>query len=84
VLRYQDGATADLPIQYGRHVTDWWDSPQLLSSARPGWVGSNVIHSPITVYLARWKNPRPKQVVIGLDIVSSNTKCPLTIIGLTG
>ena len=83
VLHYEDGTTVSLPIQYKRHVTEWWDPPELLPSARPGWVGGNPVHQPIVVYVAIWSNPEPDKKVTTLDLVSAETSTPVTVIGLT-
>ena len=83
MLHYEDGTTASLPIQYKRHVTEWWDPPQVLPSARPGWVGGNPVHQPIVVYVATWPNPEPDKKVTTLDLVSAETSTPVTVIGLT-
>jgi len=83
VLHFDDGTTAMLPIQYGIHVTDWWNGPELLKNAKPGWVGANPVQSPIVVYKPRWKNPSPGKKITTMDIVSDNTNCPLGIFAVT-
>ena len=82
-LHYEDGTTAALPIRYRIHVTEWWDPPELLPSAKPGWVGANPVHQPIVVYVASWPNPQPDKKVTALDLVSSETDVPVTLIALT-
>ncbi len=83
MLHYEDDTTASLPIEYKRHVTEWWDPPELLPSARPGWTGGNPVHEPIVVYAAVWANPKPNKKVQSLDLVSATTSTPVTVIALT-
>ncbi len=83
VLHFDDGTTGALPIQYGLHVTEWWSGPELLEKAKPGWVGSNPVQSPIVIYKPRWENPSPGKKIMTMDLISNNAKCPLGIIAVT-
>lgn len=82
VLHYANGERAELAINYGEHVQDWWQragSPSPIAPLTVAWTGQNRLTrkegARLNVYLSTFANPRPKDQVLTIDFVSANTKC---------
>jgi hypothetical protein len=89
-LHYEDGSTNSIPIRYGDHVRDWWQSseqPPTAANSQVAWRGSN----PVTVekrvqarlYMTASQNPDPQRKVQTVDYLSANTKAAPFLISLT-
>jgi serine/threonine protein kinase len=93
-VTYADGQELVIPVEYGRHVRNWWSSPQeppsasnLAGGAELAWTGTNASEawrnagsSPLQLFKMTWENPRPGIPITSLDFVSSMTaSCPFLI-----
>ena len=88
VVHYQDGQTAEIPIRAGVHVRDWFLSNQgrrQVSDGQLVWVQSSFEVGPrdVGVYLMKWENPRPDQVIQSLDYESTLTNASPFLFGIT-
>lgn len=90
VLYYDDGTLAQLPIDYGGELRDWWnwDNFRPLSRGKLAWVGNNPharrYNRQIRLYASTWENPHPDRTVSTIDFVSSNdTPCALFCVAMT-
>ncbi|MFO0965329.1 MAG: DUF4339 domain-containing protein [Gemmataceae bacterium] len=81
VLRYQDGSSAELPIVYGEHVSDWWKAwTPPAGVTRLAWTGSNLASPDIRFYATRYSNPAPAKIVASIDFISRNAgSCPCCV-----
>jgi WD40 repeat protein/serine/threonine protein kinase len=82
VLHYADGKQEEVPIVYGRDLTDWVpvsaDAADL-QGAKLAWKGKDGHR----VYMSTWENPRPDMEIASLDFVSKLTKCGPFLIAIT-
>lgn len=91
VLRYDDGHSERLPIQYGVHVKDWvnnpGDSDDPIEHAEVVWTGQNQFaqfyKGHTRLYKSTWTNPRPGHEVRSLDFVSAMTDCAPFLVAIT-
>ncbi len=76
VVHYDDGKTVDIPVVYQRHIGPWATPlPRPLPEAGLAWVGD--FENPrrgekAAVYSMQWDNPRHKNTITSIDIVSVN------------
>jgi beta-galactosidase len=74
VVDYDDGTSVKIPAVAGLNVNDWWQTPQLISEARPAWIGpvadGNGQDAATYVYL--WKNPHPEQTIRSITVYSGD------------
>lgn len=76
VVRYADGETREVPIEYGIHLRDWWTSGSgaEVPNGDVAWIGSNPASADqnrtIQIYHLAWSNPRPDAAIQSLDFRS--------------
>lgn len=89
VVRYEDGTTEEIPIEYGTHVRDWWTPADKtsVSGSEVAWKGSNAASSranlTLQLYKTTWKNPHPDKTITGLDYVSTMSHSAPFLIAIT-
>ncbi|MGA3145007.1 MAG: hypothetical protein ABSF10_18555 [Verrucomicrobiota bacterium] len=89
VLHYADGATATVPIVYGRSVVDWWINTdgQVPTDAQIAWTGENEashkIGYKIQLYTYTVNNPRPGAELASIDFVSTVSDSAPFLVALT-
>jgi len=94
VLHYAQGEAAELPIQYGVQVRDWWmwnqkESPFMGPDTEMAWEGENELSKSknyrIRVYATRFENPSPERLIETIDYVRASTSGSATpfLLGLT-
>jgi hypothetical protein len=78
VLHYQDGTSAEIPIQHGVHLNDWWSygrPPPSDPNTVVAWTGQNQATAQkgnsIRLYMTRFDNPQPTKTVVSLDYISA-------------
>jgi hypothetical protein len=78
VLHYNDGTTAEIPIQHDIHVKDWWNygqPPPSDPNTVVAWTGQNQatarMGKSIRLYKTRFENPFPPKRIESLDYVSA-------------
>ena len=88
-LHYEDGSSAALPIVFGHHVRDWWNSDRgkPVKEGEVVWTGSNRVskwmNNSLRLYLGFWENPHPDKKVTTLDFTSTDTNAGPFCIALT-
>lgn len=72
IIRYDDKATAEIAILYGKDVVDWWEQPGVAdpTGSKVAWQGENKL-SRIKLFLTTWANPIPDKHIVALDYVST-------------
>ncbi len=94
MLRYADGTRHELPIQYGRHLKEWWTpaadptkAAQPLENGIVAWTGSNPPARQqghiLRLYLTTYANPRPDLEVTDIDYVSAMTEAAPFLVAVT-
>ena len=87
VLKYADGAIAELPIVYGRHLRGWVGNvhePMQATEAVLAWTGSHSsFASPVRLFKAAYENPRPDLPVESIDVVSNMAWAAPMVVALT-
>jgi hypothetical protein len=79
-IHYEDGATATIPIVYGKDVRDWWfrEDEKEPSRGKVAWKGDNELakryECRLRLYLATWNNPKPDKKVVSIDYISRKDK----------
>jgi hypothetical protein len=77
VLHYADGQTAELPLDYGKDLRNWWTvpgEPKQTPNASVVWTGNTPVAAMNGQTIRLWKrtyeNPRPDVEITHLDFVS--------------
>ena len=92
-LAYSDGRTAEIPIQYGTHVLNYWRQryegvPQLTDSdSRIAWTGAAPrgvaeYGNSLRLVVSSFKNPHPNRVVRSVDLISTWTDVSEIVVGM--
>ena len=89
VVHYIDGKTAEIPIEYGIQLRDWWAEPN--QAEVPGgdiaWVGSNRASAAqgrsIQLYHLQWDNPRPDTLIAHIDLRSERAHSAPFLLAIT-
>jgi hypothetical protein len=78
-VTYTDASQQQIPIVYGKDVSDWWYQKDSKPPSRSvvAWNGDNdaaprTNGSGIRLYLTTWNNPHPARKVVGIDFASTN------------
>ena len=89
MIRYADGESVEIPLEYGIHVRDWWapTSQAEVPSGEIAWIGSNGASSAqnqaIQLYHLAWKNPRPEVAIASLDFMSEIAEAAPFLLAIT-
>jgi len=86
VIHYDDGATLEIPIEYGVHVKDWWahwGQMAEVSGAEVVWTSGNAVSPPVRLYTMTWENASPDKVVTTIDCTSTGTECAPFVLAMT-
>lgn len=74
VIRYADGATAEVPIRLGQETGDWWrEAGQRFANdaTHIAWGGVTPAGREVRLFQHTWTNPRPEAEIVSLDFVSA-------------
>ena len=88
VIRYTDGSTHTVPVNYGKDVQDWWMNEEVTegSGLVVAWKGVNQA-SPsgpaIGIYKTTWLNPDPDKTIASIDYRSAMTDAAPFLIAIT-
>ena len=92
-LNYADGSTAEIPIQYGTHVLNFWrqryESASNLgdSESRVAWTGDAphlaAYGNSMRLCVSSFWNPHPGKPVRTLDVVSAGSTASEVIVGMS-
>ena len=86
VMHYDDGASIEIPVEYGVHVKDWWtrwgDTSEV-SGGEVAWTGGTEVAPPLRLYLLTWANPDPEKAVRTIDCTSTGTECAPFVVAMT-
>ena len=91
-LHYADGSTAELAINYGEHLRDWWNwNAKEPTALDPGteiaWWGDNDFARArkcrLRVYRSTFANPKPDQVIETIDYGKQTPRCNPFMMGLS-
>jgi hypothetical protein len=89
-IQYDDKTTAQIPIEYGKDVRDWWDwdKGRAVTRGTLAWQGTNDSMKnddmKIRLYVTTWQNPHPRKLITAIDYHSSNTLCAPFCVAMTG
>jgi hypothetical protein len=93
VLRYKDGSRHRIPIEYGRHVVDWWVIGDSLDKVPPDgsvfWEGENGAikmlsdRCKIRLFRSKFENPKPDLNVDAIDIECAEGPCKPFVFGMS-
>lgn len=91
VIRFEDGTTESVPLNYAENTWNWWDIPGRTAPMKPGttlaWRGRNPVsaRSKIDVLLFhfRWENPRPEMSIASITFRSRMTHCAPFLLAIT-
>jgi hypothetical protein len=90
VLRYENGIVRSIPIVYGRHLRDWWQSNQD-SGLAPGtaiaWTGQNdysrLKNTQLRIYKTTLQNPMSAVTIESIDYISTLSSCAPFLLAMT-
>lgn len=91
-LHYADGSTAELNLNYGEHLRDWWNwkknEPTTLDPGTEiAWWGDNDYARSrkcrLRVYRSTFANPNPDQVLETIDYTKQRSGCNPFLLGLS-
>jgi WD40 repeat protein len=88
-LHFAGGASADLPLDLGEDIGEWWSShPQ--SSCRRGnlaWEGENPaaarLGAKVRLFHRAWDNPRPDQEIVSLELIGEHETATFFVVAIT-
>jgi len=87
VIRYANGQQQQVPINYGKDVTDWWMNDVTgETSVDVAWRGRNNSapdNPQIGLFKTTWNNPRPNQEIATIDYRSAMTDSAPFLIAIT-
>lgn len=83
IVRYEDGTTEVIPVQYGINVGDWFH-PAPMPQAELTWTGRNLVQSPVGVWSMSWENPHIDKQITSLDIEGGIAQAQFVLLGITG
>jgi hypothetical protein len=83
VIEYADGAQAEQPILYGRHLRAWNDRLYALEGL-PLWRARDAEGSLATVRLLHWRNPHPDKLIRAVRFVATDPIAGWTLLALSG
>jgi len=83
VVEYADGAQAEQPILYGRHLRAWNDRLYALEGL-PLWRARDAEGSLATVRLLHWRNPHPDKLIRAVRFVATDPIAGWTLLALSG
>ncbi len=75
-VRYADGQTAEVPVRWGRDISNWLSrEPTGRINAAVGWAGTAAAdgQQPV-IYVMQWTNPRPDAVIAAIDLVAGEER----------
>lgn len=90
-VHYADGSTADLNINYGEHLRDWWnwnknEPTGLDSGTAVAWWGENEFSRQrkcrLRVFRSTFANPNPDRVIEAIDYAKQTPRCNPFLLGL--
>ena len=93
IVQYGGGEAVAVPLIYGRNIRDWTASG--LSGAKPSMSGAPEVHrdqngyserspgSYVRLFDFRWRNPRPDDEILSIDLVSALTRSAPFLIALS-
>ncbi|BDP41665.1 hypothetical protein DAETH_16340 [Deinococcus aetherius] len=82
-VRYADGSTLNVPLEYGRNIRAWTDTVPTSMIAAPGWAGKTRDGLDVNVPVLEWANPKPNVAIQSVTLVSEGKGANPTLIGLT-
>jgi hexosaminidase len=83
VVEYADGAQAEQPLLYGRHLRAWNDRLYALEGL-PLWRARDAEGSLATVRLLHWRNPHPDKLIRAVRFVATDPIAGWTLLALSG
>ncbi|MBS1369697.1 MAG: hypothetical protein HPZ91_07035 [Lentisphaeria bacterium] len=69
-FNYEDGSSADFPLNGERNIGDWWQVKQL-PEAKIGFVCRNASGAEVGFFVAEWINPHPEKKIERMDFLSA-------------
>ena len=78
IINYEDKATTEIEVVYGKHVVDWWAYPdqKAPTKGKAVWEGENEaskgFEAKIKLYSMTWENPKPDKRIATIDFVATN------------
>ncbi|MBN1673654.1 MAG: hypothetical protein JXR37_21585 [Kiritimatiellae bacterium] len=82
-VRYASGRTAEIPIETGTHIADWWGAPsKRVSQAQCVWSESNG-STTVGAFAFSWQNPQPDDPIQSVRLKSEG-KTVIGLLALTG
>ncbi|MCL1888703.1 MAG: hypothetical protein FWF96_07540, partial [Kiritimatiellaeota bacterium] len=70
-VRYEDGATVDIPVVWRRDIGPWQSAaPESFANAAMAWAGPAPEGTPNrpVLYMMQWDNPHPEKAVSTVDL----------------
>jgi len=81
-VTYDDGSSADVPIEYRQTLTDWNDG-QPPAQATCVWSGEDAGGAHVALAAYRWDNPHPEKTIISLDVESLEAQLRIAVLAVT-
>ena len=76
-VNYADGTSADILIENGQKIVDWWTDPAAFTdnfarnSTVVAWRGDNPMRKGIMALCYEWANPHPEKEIKSVDFVAA-------------
>jgi len=82
VVRYGDGASAEIPIRARQEITDWW-APTHGERYRVAFHVPNPVHDDLGMVVFGWDNPSPEKTIESIEFRSENADGIVVIAAVT-
>ncbi|ACO45909.1 beta-N-acetylhexosaminidase [Deinococcus deserti] len=82
-IKYTDGTTQSVPLEYGRHLRAWTDTLPSSMITAPAWSGQTQNGLDVNVTLLEWPNPKPDLTIQSVTLISAGKGANPTLLGLT-
>jgi hypothetical protein len=89
IVHFSNGTRQEVPIIYGKDISDWWFPTVAPKDTNPGASTNLAVWSTTTaqgivaLYKSTWENPTPGTEVATIDFISLGSKCAPFLMGIT-
>lgn len=84
IVKYVDGSTAEIPVECGVNIGDWWGaSSRQLSNGECVWSGRNEL-SIVGLFAFTWTNPKPEVEIKSIVLEATHSSAVIGLVAITG
>ncbi len=81
-VHFGDGGSADIPVQYRRHIGTWLDDPIAIEH-EIAWAGRTRSGLDVRLSMLCWTNPDPERTIVTIDLLAEGGDVAPAIFAIT-